>query len=183
MAKAFLLRWGTQNDFDEIKLHVRELGFTIDNERLWLGGNDENIHIPNEQFLKSYVAGEVPKYQPVTGTTTELQTLQAPGALGYNTEENRLSYKTKAGQKIDIVSTSDLPLKSPISVVVAIENIDTNDDNSVLITGYNRPIELIFLNGKLCTKESTDSNRYEVDDTANTLKVYGCSENDIISYF
>ena len=183
MAKAFLIRWGTQNDFDSVKLQVRELGFTIDNERLWIGGNDENIHIPNEQFLKSYVAGEVPKYQPVTGTTAELATLQAPGAIAYNSEESRLSYKTKSGQKINLASTVDLPSRSPISVKVALENIDANDNNSVTITGYNRPIELIFVNGRLCTKEPTDPNTYSVDKASQTLKVYGCAENDIISYF
>ncbi len=183
MAKAFLIRWGTQNDFDSIKLQVRELGFTIDNERLYIGGNDDNIHIPNEMFMKTYVASEVPKYKPLTGSTAELISAHLPGALAYDIDDKRIIYKTPSGVKINMASTSDLPLQTPFSVKVLLDNIDSVDGNSVTISGYNRPIEMIFLNGSLCTTNQEDTRRYEVDRTAQTLKVYGCSENDIIAYF
>jgi len=183
MAKAFLLRWGTQNDFDSIKLAVRELGFAVDVERLYIGGNDENIHIPNEAFLKEYVASEVPKYKPIAGTTQELLSLQTPGALAYNTDENRMTYMSPIGSIYKFVTLSDMPLSAPFSVKVLSENIEESDNNSVTIQGYNRPIEMIYLNGRLCTTHSDDPNRYEVDRDAQTLKIYNCAENDIIAYF
>lgn len=183
MAKAFLVRWGTQNDFDAIKLQIREIGFTIDNERLWVGGNDENLHIPNENFVKNMILTEVPKYKPLTGTSVELLTTHSPGALAFNKDGKHLVYKTPTGQNLTLVDTSMMPSNTATSVKVALENIDTADNNSVTINGYDRQIEMVFLNGVLCTIHPDDTRRYEVNRTDKTLKVYGCSENDIISYF
>jgi hypothetical protein len=183
MAKAFLIRWGTQNDFDSIKLQLRELGFSVDNERLYIGGNDENIHIPNESYLRAYVDSAASRYKPVYGPAADLIAAQENGMIAYSTDEKRISYKTPTGVKINIASTADLPLQTPFSVKVLAENIETADNNSVTLAGYNRPIEMIFLNGVLCTTNEDDTNRYEVDRLAQTLKVYGCSENDIIAYF
>lgn len=183
MAKAFLVRWGTQNDFDAIKLQIREIGFTIDNEKMYIGGNDENLHIPNEAYVNGLISAAIPTYKPITGTSIQLLTIHPPGAIAYDSDEKRLIYKTGAGVAINIANTSDIPSQTSFSVKVDLANIDAGDNNSVTLTGYDRPIELIFLNGILCTTHSDDVRKYTVDRTAKTLKINGCSENDIISYF
>jgi len=184
MAKAFLLRWGTQNDFDSIKLQVRELGFVVDTERLYVGGEDENIHIPNEIFIKNMILNYIPKYAIPYGNTLSLETSQVLSGLGYNTVTEKLSYKTpNSGSLINIVVDKDMPSNVSSTFKVLAENINTGDNNSVTLTGYNRPIEMIFKNGILCTTNADDQNRYIVDRNTNILKVYNCLENDIIAYF
>jgi hypothetical protein len=183
MAKAFLLRWGTQNDFDAIKLQVRELGFTIDNERLYVGGEDENIHIPKESFIREMISGEIPKYAVPYGNSLALESAQVLSGFGYNTVTSKLSYRRPVGTPINLVTDKDIPSQASTSVSVTLENIDTGDSNSVTLTGYNRPIEMIFKNGLLCTPNTDDQNRYVVNRELNTLKVYNCTENDIIAYF
>ncbi len=183
MAKAFLIRWGSQNDFEAIKLQTRELGYAIDTIRLYIGSEDGNIHIPNESFIMSKIAEEVPKYKVAAGTTVELNTVQLNGAFGFNTDIEKITYKTSSGGIKTMAYSSDLPTKTGYTVVVAVENIDAGDNNSVTLTDYERPIELIFLNGKLCTTHANDSNKYLIDSELKTLKIDGCEENDLITYF
>ncbi len=183
MAKAFLVRWGTQNDFDSIKLQIREIGFTIDNEKMYIGGNDANIHIPNESFIGTMISEAVPKYKPMVGTGLELVTTHLPGAIAFNSETSILIYKTAGGSSISLARSIDLPAKTVYSVKVAAENIDAGDNNSVLLTNYERPIELIFLNGVLCTPEDYDAHKYTVNIELKTLKINGCVADDTISYF
>lgn len=183
MAKAFLLRWGTQNDFDSIKLQTRELGVAIDTTKLYLGTDDANVHIPNEQFVSSMIASGLTQYKPAYGSTQDLQTTQKNGMLGYNVDTKRLRYKTPTGAVIPLANTSDLPTKEPTVVTVAAANIDTADNNSVTLTSFVRPTIIIFLNGILCTSSDSDAHKYTLNELNSTIKINGCAENDIISYF
>jgi hypothetical protein len=183
MAKAFLIRWGTQNDFDSIKLQLREFGFAVDTERVFIGGEDENLHIPNESYVRDMILNEVPKYSIPNGTAIEVSDKQVLSGLGYVYTSDTLTYKTPLGNIEEIVFKKNTPLKTSVTVKVLDENIDANDNNSVTITGYNRPIEMIFLNGRLCTTHEDDPHRYIIDQDNSTLKIYGCVANDLISYF
>ncbi len=49
MARIFLLRVGTELDFETVNLQVRELGFSSDAEKLYLGTTKGNIHIPTSE--------------------------------------------------------------------------------------------------------------------------------------
>lgn len=183
MAKAFLVRWGTQNDFDSIKLQIRELGFTIDNERLYVGGNDKNIHIPSEEYVSSMISEKLEEETLLSGTTIELQTKQLPGILAFDKDKRKISYNTPDGGGIlYLANEASLPLRKPVSVSVATENIDADDSNSVSIAGFTRPVEIIFRNGQLCTDLPSDTNRYSIDRASNILKVYNCADGDVISY-
>ena len=55
MARIFLLRVGTELDFDTVNLQVRELGFASDSEKLYLGTSAGNINIPTEDIVKDIV--------------------------------------------------------------------------------------------------------------------------------
>jgi hypothetical protein len=183
MAKAFLIRWGTQNDFDAIKLLLRELGFAVDSEKLYIGGEDENIHIPKESYVRDLILGYLPKYAIPYGDSLALDSSQVLSGLGYNTVTEKLSYRRPVGSPVNIVIDKDMPAQTSTTFKVLLENIDTGDSNSVTLTGYNRPIEMIFRNGILCTTHADDEHRYVVDRDLDTLKIYNCLENDIIAYF
>ena len=47
MARIFLLRFGTELDFETVNLQVRELGFSSDSEKLFLGTSGGNVSIPS----------------------------------------------------------------------------------------------------------------------------------------
>lgn len=183
MAKAFLIRWGYEQDFSDIKLQTREPGFAIDTEKFFIGTGDKNIHIPNEEFVASMIADGVIGYKPLFGTTQELSNSQENGAIAYNTEVKRIQYKTSAGTVIQHATVNDIPSYTPTSVTVAQANIDTNDSNSVTLSGMTRPLKMVFLNGSLCTLNPNDPHRLQIDNVSATVKIYNCVEGDIIAYF
>lgn len=183
MAKAFLIRWGYEQDFKDIKLQTREPGFAIDTEKFFIGTGDKNIHIPSEDFVSAMIADGVLKYKPLTGTTRELASIQENGTIAFNTESKRLQYKTMNGSVIPQVLPTDIPSYTPTSVVVAQENIDTNDNNSVTLSGMTRPLKMVFLNGKLCSTNTNDPHVITIDAQMGTVKIRDCAKDDIISYF
>ena len=183
MAKAFLLRWGYQNDFDAIKLQTRELGYAVDSVKLFIGTDDANVHIPNEAFVSTMITNGVAKYKPVAGTALSLQASHLPGALAYSTDDKRIQYKTASGTSINVANLSDLPVGDAMSVIVSIENIATESFNSVTLNGFTSPIRMVFLNGSLCTNNPVDTHQYTVDSVAGTLTVKECTAGDIIAYF
>ena len=182
MAKAYLLRRGFQEEFDRIDLYARELGFTDDTNRLLVGDGEKNIHIPNEQFVASMVATGVLGYKPKTGTTAELDLEQANGTFAYNTDTQRVVYRSPTGVKSILARASELNLNDPLAFVVAAANIDAGNSNSVLLSDFTRPTRTLFLNGKLCTQLSSDPHAYTYDAVAKTVSIKECVEGDIISY-
>ena len=183
MAKAFLIRWGYQNDFDSIKLQTREIGFTVDTAKVYVGSDDSNIHIPNEAYVKSMIDSGVLTYKPVTGTTLELQAAQIVGALAFNNDDKKIQYKMASGTIIKLANATDLPSGEATSVTVALANIDAGNFNSVTLSSYTRPIKLVFLNGSLCTNNPDDPHRYTIDSVNSTITIKECAEGDIIAYF
>jgi len=183
MAKAFLIRWGYEQDFKDIKLQTREPGFAIDTEKFFIGTGDKNIHIPNEDFVSAMIKDGVLKYTPITGTSQELSSIQENGTIAFNTDTKRLQYKTMSGNIIQQVLPTDIPSYTPTSVVVSAENIDVSDNNSVTLAGITKPLKMFFLNGVLCTTNQNDPHMITIDNSANTVKIKECAENDIISYF
>ena len=183
MAKAFLIRWGYDQDFKDIKLQSREPGFAVDAEKLYIGTGDKNIHIPNEDFIKIMIDDGVLKYTPKTGTTLVLNTEQENGTIAYNTDNKRFQYKTSTGTIVQAASTNDIPSQTPTSVTVAASNIDIADFNSVTLSGMTRPLKMVFLNGALCSLSIDDTHKLTVNALNGTIKVRECVEGDIISYF
>ena len=183
MAKAYLIRKGYQEEFDRIDLFARELGFTLDTNRLLIGDGEQNLHIPNEQFVANMILTGVAGYKPATGTTTELDSQHQNETIAYDTDTQRLIYKNSTGAKSILARTSELPLADPTAIIVAAENIDVGDQNSVSLTAFTRPSRMIFLNGVLCTKNANDPHNYFYDSATTTMKITECVAGDIISYF
>jgi hypothetical protein len=59
MARIFLLRVGTELDFEAVNLQVRELGFASDTEKLYLGTTRGNIHIPTSEQTRQLIRDEI----------------------------------------------------------------------------------------------------------------------------
>jgi len=62
MARIFLLRVGTELDFKSVNLQVRELGFSSDSEKLYLGTTKGNVNIPTEDIVRDIIAGELENF-------------------------------------------------------------------------------------------------------------------------
>lgn len=182
MAKAYLIRKGYQEEFDRINLFARELGFTLDTNRLLIGDGESNIHIPNEPLVASMILSGVAKYAPTSGITADLETLHAAGTFAYDTDTQRVIYKSKAGLVSILARTTEAMLADPVSIVITAENIDAADSNSVTLTDFSRPTRTVFLNGILCTQRAEDAHRYSFVSETKVLKIMGCVAGDIISY-
>ena len=183
MAKAFLVRFGTEDDFKAIKLQTREIGMALDTEKLYLGGEDRNIHIVSEEYAQTMIKKAVKGRKTAEGTTSELQNIQTPGSFAFNNELNRPQYLTESGKKISISVTSDLGKKDASTVVVQDGDIDTDDSNSVSLGDFIRPQKIIFLNGLLVTNNSSDPHQYTYDEANKILKIKECAAGDIIAFF
>ena len=183
MAKAFLIRWGFEQDFGDIKLQAREPGFAVDSEKLYIGTGDKNVHFPNEDFVSAMISDGVIKYKPMSGTTLELATNQISKTIAYNTDTKRLQYKTASGTIVQNAAAREIPTALPTSVVVQSANIDIHDGNSVTLAGITRPLKMVFLNGRLCSLETSDIHELTVDAASGTIKVKECVAGDIIAYF
>ncbi len=183
MAKAYLIRKGYQEEFDRINLFARELGYSLDTNKLFIGDGEDNVHIPNEQFVANMVLVGVAKYGPVSGTTTELDSKHGNGTFAYDTDTQRVLYKSSAGAVSILARTSELPLGDATTIKLAVENIDAGDSNRVTLTDFNRPYRMLMLNGVMCTSHATDPHQYVYDATAKTVTIKECADGDIISYF
>ena len=182
MAKAFLVRFGFENDFKSIKLQTRELGMALDTLKLYLGSEDENIHIPSETMVKSYIDTALSNFANEAGTTVELNTTQAVGSIAFNTETDKLQFRKTLSTFSNILTSSDAPRFEINSIVVDAENIDALDSNSISLVDFIRSSIRVYRNGLLCSSSISDINRYAFDDVSNVLKVYNCAAGDIVSY-
>jgi hypothetical protein len=183
MAKEFKLRWGYEQDFETIKLAPRELGCAVDTNKFFLGTSMGNMHIPNETFVAKMIVDALDAKTVPSGTATDLSSEKYREKIAFNTTTNRLQYKDANDKTYKLLTPLDVMSSKPVSVQVSIDNIDTADGNSVSINNFNRPIVMVFLNGVLCTEHQADPHRIVIDTDNRALKVYGCSENDIISYY
>ena len=183
MAKEFLIRYGNDADFQQKRLALREFGFAIDVEKLYIGGRDGNLYIPTSAVITEMIKSQVDGYKMMAGTTQLLNDTQVVGTLAYDTDTKRIRYKASENVVKSILTLSDALLSSPTTVQVEAGNIDTNDDNSVTLSDFNRPTKMVFLNGVLCTSHVADPHKYTYDDVQKKMKIKNCTEGDLISYF
>jgi len=181
MAKAFLLRTQTQLIFDTIRLEFREPGFTKDTERLYMGGLTENLHIPNEAFVSTMIDEKLLTHGPKMGTTAQLATQHVPGTLAYNTETGSL-YLQVGQNPVPIAMKRDIPSRTQVEITIEAIHIDAGD-GSVLLTEFDRGVFMIFIDGILCSTSSTAAKRYIYDAQTRQVRVIGCVEGSILSYF
>lgn len=181
MAKAFLMRTDKDAVFQQVRLELREPGFSKDLEKFYIGGLVENIHIPNESYVQNMIDTTLSTYGPTKGDTATLADKQQDGTFGFNTETNRLSLKVGSGSLL-FPTVSELGAKEQIAVVVSDDNIDSSDGH-VLLSSFTRPVKMIFVDGILCIKGGSADKRYEYDPDTKDMKVFGCVDGSTISYF
>jgi len=180
MAKAFLMRTQTQAVFDTERLEFREPGFTKDTERLYMGGLTENLHIPNEEYVSGMITERLASHGPKMLTTAQLEEQHADGTLAYNTETGSLLLRLGVNS-VPIAMKRDVPARTQVEIVV--EAININPDGSVLLTEFSRGVLMIFVDGILCSTASSAAKRYTYDAQTRQLRVIGCTEGSVISYF
>jgi hypothetical protein len=181
MAKALLLRTEQDSVFANTRLEFREPGFSKDAEKFYIGGMIANIHIPNETFVSQMITTALQDHGPKFGTTATLVEGHKEHTFAFNTETNKLLLKI-SGVPIAIPTRGELANAEQTSVVVEAANIDAGDQH-VLLSNFTRATRMIFVDGLLCSNEATAAKRYTFNSQTNELKVYGCVENSVISYF
>jgi len=183
MAKEYLVRYGTLQEFETIRLAVRELGFVVDVDQLMVGTSVGNKHIPNEDYVSNMILDSIHNAKIPSGTTTEVSSDEFREKIFFNTSINKLQYRDADDLNHTIVTFFDMLKQKPVTKNVEAEDIDTANNNTVTITGYDRPIVMVFLNGILCTENENDPHMITVDSTNGTLSIANCEVGDIISYF
>ena len=183
-AKELLIRWAYSEDLQSFKPAVREFVFTVDDSRLFIGTETGPKEIAYVERVLSMIDQAIAEATIKSGTTIELQGTLKKGQLAFDKTKKRLVYRNPDTNVVQqYTTTSDLPLKTPVNIVVQQDNIDTNDNNSVTIVNFNRPFAMVFVNGTLATESSASRYRISVDFDNETLKVYGLSAGDVVSYF
>ena len=182
MAKAFLMRTDKDAKFQTIKLEFREPGFSNDLEKLYIGGAEGNIHIPNEDYVTRMIEQSLSADSLLHQSTSDLQVNQTAHTIAFNTDLNKLVYKVSTDASIAIPSSAEVPMGEQNTVTISSANIDSND-GSVIFADFNRTLKMIFIDGILCTNNSASEKRYTFDSATNTLKVFGASDGSIVSYF
>jgi len=181
MSKAFLLKTQTDAIFKDKRLEFREPGFSKDLEKLYIGGLTDNIHIPNELFVRNMIKNSLSTHGPKFGTSATLEEGHIDGTFAFNTDTNKLLLKIN-GNPVAIPTRGELAASEQTTVTVESENIDDTDGH-VRLENFNRATKMIYVDGILCIKGANGSKRYEFDPSTKLLKVYGCSDGSIISYF
>lgn len=181
MAQALLLRTEADEIFQSKRLEFREPGFSRDLEKFYMGGLNGNIHIPNEKFVEDMIKASLTSDGPKFATTAALEEGHVSGTFAFNTDTNRLLLKIE-DTPVAIAMKSELPSSDQIAVKVTTANIDAND-GSVLLENFTRSVRMIFVDGILCSSESTATKRYTYDTAAKKVFVFGCIDGSVISYF
>jgi len=181
MAKAFLMRTQSQELFNSTRLEFREPGFTKDTERFYMGGLSKNLHIPNEDYVTKMIGEHLASHGPKMGTTAQLSEHHVDGTFAYNTETGSLSLML-GETPVPIAFKHDTPSRAQVDVVVEAAHI-SSEDGSVLITDFRKGVFMIFVDGILCTTLTNSAKRYAFDNETKRLKVFGCVEGSVISYF
>jgi hypothetical protein len=127
------------------------------------------------------IATALSTHGPKFGTTAVLTEGHRDGTFAFNTDTNKLLLKV-TGVAVAIPTRGELATAEQTSVVVSAANIDGGDGH-VLLVEFTRPTKMIFVDGILCSNESTAPKRYTFNAQTNELKVYGCVDGSIISHF
>jgi len=76
----------------------------------------------------------------------------------------------------------DIPSRTQVEITIEAIHIDAGD-GSVLLTEFDRGVFMIFIDGILCSTSSTAAKRYIYDAQTRQVRVIGCVEGSILSYF
>lgn len=180
MAKALLVRHGKDEEFQIKRLELREIGFSTDLEKLYIGGLDKNLYIPDEDAVKKLISDSIANTTIRSSTSASLAETFPSNSMAINSETGKLLVKI-GGEEKRVIMASDTIGRNQINHVVLSEHIDA--DGSVSLASFTRPILMIFIDGILCLSSSTAEKRFTYDEATQLLKVYGASQGSVISYY
>ena len=185
VAKQLQIRWAeTEATLEQYRPAVREFVYAVDTTNVFMGTPEGPKKIAYWVDVEKYVSDSVQEYKPKSGSATTLSSILLPGQFGFNTDLSRVQFlDPTTNTRQTYVTTLDMPAKDPVTVKITSDNIDANDNNSVTLVDFTRPIRLIFVNGKLVTRNTADEKYYVYDATNKTLKIYNMADGDLIAYY
>jgi len=184
IAKTLLIRWAYSQDLKTYKPATREFVYTVDDNRVYIGTSEGPKQLAYTDDIELKINKALLEYKFLVGTEQQLASTLLPSQAAFNLDIQRIQFlNPMTNTRQTYVTTQDLPMKEAFTVVVQDDNIDTDDNNSVTISGFKRPIIMVFVNGRLCTNNSNDPHPYKYDEAAKTLKIYNMSSGDLIAYF
>jgi len=185
IAKQLQIRWAeTEATLQQYRPAVREFVYAMDTGNVFMGTQEGPKKLAYWIDVEKYVVNQIKEYTPKMGTSAALSSNLLPGQIGFNTELARLQFLDPTSNiRQTYIAQTDMPLKDPVTVKITSDNIDADDNNSVTLVDFTRPIRLIFVNGKLVSKNTNDEKYYTYDATNKTLKIYNMADGDLIAYY
>jgi len=184
MAKTLLIRYGYKEDFERIRLHVREFGFVMDTDEVLIGTSDGNKILPNQKKVQSLIKEALSSYKMKQGDRDFILNNILPGETMFNSTKQRINFLNPVNNKIQTyVTTEDLIRKEPATIKITDDDIDHDDDDSVTLTDFNRPIVMVYYNGVLVTNHEDDNHCYTYKPEDQTIKIKNCSEGDLLTFY
>lgn len=183
-AKELLIRYAYEADLQTYRPAVREFVFTIDTEKVFMGTKEGAKQLAYIDEVRDIVEASLANRRVIYGTDTELSSKLKQAQWGYSTTLDRpviISPKTNA--RMVIATGVDLLKKEPTVVIVQEDNINADDNNSVILADFRRPTILVFVNGILSTSHASDPKRYEYNEDTKVLKLYNMQAGDRIAYY
>jgi len=183
-AKELLLRYGYEDDFERINLKVRELGFAVDTDKLYIGTSQGNAHIPNFIEVTNKIKEMIKNRRIKFGDEAYINSNLLPAQMGFNTTKHRIEViDPTTNIRQTYITKADHLLNVPKTIKLSDDDIDHDDNDSITLTDFTRPIIMVFLNGALVTDHSDDPHTYSYDTDKKELKVTGCSDGDLLSFY
>jgi hypothetical protein len=184
IAKTLLIRWAYSQDLKTYKPATREFVYTVDVNRVYIGTSEGPKQLAYTDDIDIKISAALDSYKFKVATDSQLASTLLPGQAAFNTDIQRIQFLNPlTNTRQTYVTKQDLPLKEAFTIVIQDDHIDTDDNNSVTISGFKRPIVLVFVNGRLCTNNPNDPHQYVYDEARSTLKIYNMSSGDLVAYF
>jgi len=185
IAKQLQIRWAeTEATLQQYRPAVREFVYAMDTTNLFIGTSEGAKKIAYWTDVEKYVTDNIQEYKPKLGGSVALSSTLLPGQIGFNTDLGRIQFLDPTTNiRQTYITSLDMPTKDPVTVKITSDNIDADDGNSVTLVDFTRPIRLIFVNGKLITKNTSDEKYYVYDAANKTLKIYNMADGDLIAYY
>ena len=182
IAKQLLIRWAYNNDLKTVKPATRELIYTIDTNRVFIGTPEGPKELAYASEIGSNTKALIKEYKIKMGSTSEFAASLLPLQLGFNTDLHRIQMINPLTNVTKNLSyTTDLPLKEQTVIKVAASHIAS--DKTITLTDFVRPSIMVYVNGMLAIPEDGAAHKYEYNSDNKELKLYNISEGDLVSYF
>ena len=184
IAKQLLIRWAYDNDLKTVRPATREFVYAIDTNKTYMGTPEGPKELAYTDEVETQTKALLKEYKIKMGSTTEFTSSLLPLQLGFNTDLHRIQMiNPLTNVTKNLAYTTDLLLKEQTVIKVADSHIDKDDNKSITLTDFVRPVIMVYVNGVLAIPDDGASHKYEYDADKKELKIYNMSDGDLVSYF